>query len=187
MVSSRKLHSSIGLCLLLVVAGCSASNEELPHEHAVPAHTPRNMADLSEKIRFRLDRLAVDANDQEAATELADLIGWTAEISADTEIGEERWNPIFEVSESLRLAIIDDPNDWGSERRAEAMRLCQLVEDAWGSLAPDDQVDRYIGHRSMVTITEIMVTGMMTVTITRIPTMMMTLTNEFRERVSPND
>ncbi|MEO1526345.1 MAG: hypothetical protein AAFX06_12975 [Planctomycetota bacterium] len=134
----------ITLCVALSFTGCSG-NEEPPHEHAAPAHMPRNMADLSDKIRRRLERVEA-REDATAVAELSDLIGWTAEIAADTEIGEGRWNPIYELSETLRLAINQSPKDWSSGRRDQAVELCQLVEDAWESLAPQDRVDRYLGH-----------------------------------------
>ncbi|MEL6108348.1 MAG: hypothetical protein AAFU85_20160 [Planctomycetota bacterium] len=133
------------VCVALIV-GCSPSTQDRPHEHAVPAHMPRNLADLAQKIRLRVERLGTDQESQKTFRQVADLIGWTAEIAADTEIGEERWNPIYELSESLRLEINEDPERWDAQRREKAARLCQLVEDAWQSLAPDDRVDRYLGH-----------------------------------------
>lgn len=149
----KSLARCLALALMATLSGCTTVVEEPPHEHAAPEHAPRNLADLGAKIRERIARLE-GGEDAEAVAELTDLIGWAAEIAADTEIGEERWNPIWHLSESLRLSIIDAPDQWDDQRKADAIQLCQLVEEGWESMAPADREDRYLndhdhdhGHR----------------------------------------
>ena len=141
----KSLAGCFALTLMATLSGCTATVEEPPHEHAAPEHAPRNLADLGAKIRERIERLE-SGEDAEAVAELTDLIGWAAEIAADTEIGEERWNPIWDLSESLRLSIIDAPDQWDDRRKADAIQLCQLVEEGWESMAPADRVDRYLNE-----------------------------------------
>ena len=137
------------LALLLVVVGCGEKNDKASlhsHEHEVPRHTPRSLSDLGKKIRARVALLEKSPNDNAAKSELNDLIAWSAEIAADTNISEERWMPIYELSESIRMSIEADTQQWGTQRCDQAMQLCQLTDDAWQSLAPEFRVERYLGH-----------------------------------------
>ena len=151
----RKL---ISIALLLVLPfvvvtamiGCGGSDTNktslFDHEHTVPAHAPRSLWDLGRKIRSRLELMESFPDDAEAKSELNDLVSWSAEIAADTNIGEERWMPIYELSEEIRVLIKQNPSDWSPSRQEKAIRLCQLTDDAWRSLAPDQRVERYLGH-----------------------------------------
>ena len=137
------------LALLLVVVGCGEKNDKASlhsHEHEVPRHTPRSLSDLGKKIRARVALLEKSPSDNAAKSELNDLIAWSAEIAADTNISEERWMPIYELSESIRMSIEADTQQWGTQRCDQAKQLCQLTDDAWQSLAPEFRVERYLGH-----------------------------------------
>ncbi|MEM6473794.1 MAG: hypothetical protein AAF802_29820 [Planctomycetota bacterium] len=152
---ARKQSSSFKLLLLwlvcCVVAGCQSSDELGEHTHEVPPHLPNSLADLSSQIRSRLDLLSsrpsLDGEETSAVqSELADLIGWAPEFAADTEIDEETWIPIFELSESLRLATNQDPQDLSNARKEDLQRLCGLLDDAWNGLDPKHQTARYQEH-----------------------------------------
>ena len=137
------------LVLVLPMIGCGQESTKTSlhdHEHEVPAHTPRSLADLGKKIRARVATLEKTPDDVSAVSELNDLISWSAEIAADTDISEERWIPIYELSESIRVSIEDDAQNWETQRCDQAIRLCQLTEDAWRSLAPNQRRERYLGH-----------------------------------------
>ena len=137
------------LLLLTLLVGCGAESDKTSlhdHEHAVPEHEPRSLADLGKKIRARVAVLEKTPGDSDTVSELNDLISWSAEIAADTNISEERWLPIYELSESIRVSIEDDAENWETQRCDQAIRLCQLTEDAWRSLPPDQRRERYLGH-----------------------------------------
>lgn len=137
---SRAVHFA---CLLGFCVGCQPT-PEADHDHSAPAHEPRSLWDLGEKMRLRVATIQESSKAQRQREELTDLIEWSAEIAADTEIGEQRWIPIYDLSESLRLAIRKQPNAWDEHRCDKTIRLCQLVEDAWHSLPPDERVERFM-------------------------------------------
>ena len=151
-----RIRQSFGWLLVAVLAslsltgiGCGEKNDKtslFDHEHEFPAHTPLSRLDLGKKIRDRITLLEQSSDDSVAKSELNDLISWSAEIAADTNIGEERWMPIYELSEAIRLSINADADHWDTQRRDQAIRLCQLTEDAWRSLPPDHQVMRLLDH-----------------------------------------
>lgn len=137
------------VAILALVIGCGSEAEsELAHGHShdQPKHTPVSLMDLSSKIRARLVKLEESPDDTGVQSEIADLIGWSAEIAADTEVEEAQWLPIYKLSESLRLSIADEPALWDAERCRQASQLCQLAEEAWQSLPVEQQVERYSGH-----------------------------------------
>ena len=80
--------------------GCVAEKASL-HEmdHELPPHWPLNMADAAQKIQQRLE---VKESLATTRKELADLIEWSPEVAADTELTEIDWMPIYELSETLR-------------------------------------------------------------------------------------
>ncbi|MEM9368175.1 MAG: hypothetical protein AAGD07_19440 [Planctomycetota bacterium] len=78
--------------------------------------------------------------------ELTDMASWAPEFAADTDISEQRWIPIHQLSERLRLSIQAAPEDWGRSRRDLFIRLCQVSEDAWSSLPPDKRSNRFQAH-----------------------------------------
>lgn len=145
-ISMRTWSVSLIALVCLVAAGCVAESGEKTssHEHHVPEHWPTSLWDLSQKIRSRLAEMKAAPQDERVRSELIDLIGWSAEIAADTNIGEQKWIPIYELSEGIRKWSDRDPSQWDTERRDQAIRLCQLIEDAWRSLDPSDQVDLYV-------------------------------------------
>ena len=135
----------IGICFL----GCQPSGEpeaDSVHRHDVPSHLPKSLWDLSRQMRSRVRILEREDSNASARYELRDLISWTPEFAADTSMTEKRWTPIYQLSETIRLSIEDDPADWGTSRRDQVIRLCQISEDAWLSLDAADRTDRYQGH-----------------------------------------
>ena len=86
------------LCFALTVSGCGSSAEshedEHDHdhehlEHFVPAHKPKDFAELVDQLAIRFPQLgSTDASDNRANArqELADIIGWIPELAADSEL-----------------------------------------------------------------------------------------------------
>ena len=136
--------------MCITMSGCDRSEEpnRAPdaHHHDAPSHMPRSLQHLCDQIRIRLSALQIDRSDARLHSELTDLISWAPEFAADTDIGEQGWIPIYDLSEKIRTSIQDDPKDWSVERCDQVTRLCQIAEDAWQSLQPNQRVERYRGH-----------------------------------------
>ena len=83
--------------------GCVAEKESL-HEmdHELPPHWPLNMEDAAQKIQQRLGQIEVKESLATTRKELTDLIEWSPEVAADTDLAELEWMPIYELSETLR-------------------------------------------------------------------------------------
>ena len=136
--------------LFVTISGCgqpsATASGETGHDHGVPHHMPRSLVDLCRQVRVRLEMFDSNRADDTTKSELTDLVSWTPEFAADTDIGEGRWLPIYELSEQIRLSIESDPQDWDVRRRDQIIRLCQISEDAWRSLQSHQRVERYQGH-----------------------------------------
>jgi len=91
------------LCLIAFSLGCVAEKESL-HEmdHELPLHWPLNMEDAAQKIEQRLGLIENKESLEKTREELSDLIEWTPEVAADTDLPEHEWVPIHELSETLR-------------------------------------------------------------------------------------
>ncbi|WP_404306994.1 hypothetical protein [Neorhodopirellula lusitana] len=92
----------LGLLMALVV-GCGEPEEapkasHFEDDHAVAAHWPADLPDLSSKLRERLNQPHMDAA---SLAEIKDLVSWTAEIAADTNLREDDWVPLYEAAENL--------------------------------------------------------------------------------------
>lgn len=83
--------------------GCVAEKESL-HEmdHEFPPHWPLSMEDAAQKIEQRLRLIDVKESLETTREELSDLIEWSPEVAADTDLPELEWVPIHELSEILR-------------------------------------------------------------------------------------
>ena len=138
------------LWLFTIITGCGTSTDSHSsdggHHHDVPPHLPTSLADLCQAVETRLQQLEVESDDAKLKSELTDLISWTPEFAADTDMSEQRWIPIYELSEELRLSIDKQPRDWNLQRLDQITRLCQISRDAWRSLEPQQRIDRYQGH-----------------------------------------
>jgi hypothetical protein len=92
----------------IITSGCqraSATGEE--HlEHHVPPHKPPNLSSAIDQIERRFESLVhgPGIRDAEAATqlqELIDIVRWLPEIAGDSDLPEEQWNAVDEVSQQL--------------------------------------------------------------------------------------
>lgn len=140
-VSSSK--KCLLICLISVLfSGCGAEQESLhEHDHENPPHWPTSMQNAAELIQTRLNRLTSTSslsNDETIATrdELLDLVEWSPEIAADTDLTEEQWIPIYSASEAIR-GRIRSSTDISSELSTELEKLMQLLTEAHGFLPPE--------------------------------------------------
>ena len=135
----RSLRTLLAVLAMLVLAGCEPEKESLhEHDHEEPEHWPASMQDAARLIEQRLAILSNTSSDdthekEHAQEELLDLVEWSPEIAADTDLAEEAWLPIFAASESLRKGLQSsnsDPQDFVDEFK----QLVQLLNSAYASL-----------------------------------------------------
>jgi hypothetical protein len=128
----RTLFRTAVLCTTLVVfAGCGAEKESTHEDsHEKPAHWPGSLNEAADFMDARLQLL--ETSDSEVSVvrdELTDLVTWAPEIAADTDLSEEDWLPIYELSEAVRLHLL--PGDVDPLLiESDFDRLCKLLRDA---------------------------------------------------------
>lgn len=101
------------MCLLVALAcvataGChrASATDEDHLEHHVPPHKPQNLTSAIDEIERRFEVLAhgreVPIADRAAQLqELVDIIRWLPEIAGDSDLPEEQWNVVDQVSEKF--------------------------------------------------------------------------------------
>ena len=142
----------LGMSMLSVwvaCAGCSQDSSQTKshvHSHETVNHMPKSLGDLCRKILVRLEEYQNgDASDQ-IKSELTDLVSWAPEFAADTDLSERLWIPIYQASEKLRSSIESDKTRWDQQRVEEIADLCRISEQAWLTLDPEKQIERYQDH-----------------------------------------
>ncbi len=131
-----RLKLIAGLAMLVCMSvGCQNSKqslyEEIDHDH--PEHWPSDLADTASKIDQRLQRIVQDSSDAQATAELKDLISWCPELAGDTDLTEQQWQPIFDLSESLRARIT--AGESLAKLQPEISKLSSILADAQAALA----------------------------------------------------
>jgi hypothetical protein len=132
---AARLKLIAGLAMLVCMSmGCQNSKqslyEEIDHDH--PEHWPSDLADTAAKIDQRLQRIVQDSSDAEAIAELKDLISWCPELAGDTDLTEQQWQPIFDLSESLRARI--SAGESLAKLQPEISKLSSTLADAQAAL-----------------------------------------------------
>lgn len=141
-----------------------AKASHFEHDHEVAAHWPEDLSDVAIKIRQRLDWIesgqspVIEPDDKkmhgddinsddmhdgdsavvehEPVSEIVDLISWTAEVAADTDLSETDWLPLYRQSESLMGNVRDATKQTIQENRSEIEAFCQMIDTASASI-PD--------------------------------------------------
>ena len=137
------------LALILLTAlllGCGEGKNQktshFEHDHEMPDHWPRDLADSALKIRDRL-RMHQRFPDlrPKMISEIIDIVSWVPEIAADTDLTEEDWIPIDEQVQSLskRLAKQENLDD---DKQQLANQLCDLIEQSAALLNEDAEAER---------------------------------------------
>lgn len=120
---------------LLAAAGCSPT-EGGPRtslyevRHVQPDHWPADLADLADKLRARIAVLDENPADGTASQELTDLVGWAAEVAADTDLTEAQWLPIYQRTEALRRSLRAARYAWTESNLERAADLAERIERA---------------------------------------------------------
>ncbi|MCO8123093.1 hypothetical protein NHH03_15200 [Stieleria sp. TO1_6] len=120
----------------LVLTGCgpqdSAPKTSLfEDDHAVAKHRPDDLADVAVKLRERIGR--EDASEQ-TKHEIEDLVSWTAEIAADTNLSEFDWLPLYHASESLAKNLRSVEGTLTDKNRKQIESHCELVDQTVGQI-----------------------------------------------------
>ena len=82
---------------------------------------------MSDRILSLTDKETVATLD-----ELHDLVEWTPEITADTDLSESDWLPIYEHCESITSR--HDFQDWDQGLKDDSQQLCELLKKALETL-----------------------------------------------------
>ncbi len=124
------------LLFLIVLVGCggqdSAPKTSLyEDDHAVAEHWPSDLADVAVKLRERFSDS--DANtdaSSDSFAEIEDLVSWTAEVAADTNLAESDWLPLYQASESLMANLRSAKGVLTPATKTQLESLCSLVDEA---------------------------------------------------------
>lgn len=138
MKDALKIRLAFLLLFFSVQLGCPSERESL-HEldHQQPAHWPKGLRAAARGIEQRTDNLQSGAADPQTLEELIDLVEWVPEIAADTDLSEQRWQPIYDLSERLRGQLRKANFDISSSE-SELRQLVQLLRAAHQELPPDE-------------------------------------------------
>lgn len=119
-----------------LVAGCAQEKESLhEHEHDSPDHWPESMAEAAEFIQARVQQLSESSAvpQEQVEHELQDLVEWSPEIAADTDLLEEDWIPVYEMSEAIRRHMLNGDVS-ASDLAGDFEKLISLLRDAHSKL-----------------------------------------------------
>ena len=131
-----------------VCTGCSKeTNKSVTQDLENPSHMPTSLGDLCGKMKARLRKIKNGQSSERIESELTDLVSWTPEFAADTNIGETVWIPIYESSERVRSLIEEQISPWDDSLITSINQLYQLSEDAWMTLDPAQRTQRYQTHQ----------------------------------------
>lgn len=123
------------LLATLTLVGCGSltdSGKTSHHEvdHSLPDHWPHSLHDLAAQIRDRARRLTDGEGDDPMEAELSDLVGWTSQVAADTDLSEREWLPIYHTSESVLGNLRGSRGRWTEALLDQVIRLADLIESA---------------------------------------------------------
>ncbi|MFG0255653.1 MAG: hypothetical protein ACF787_11265 [Rhodopirellula sp. JB053] len=147
----RTILTSLALLCLAtptLVTGCSSDEEtaktsHFEDDHIVADHWPDGLLDLSVKIR---DRISSPEISKETRSEIDDLVSWTAEIAADTNLSEQDWIPLYNASESMMANLRRDPSNLSDSNRKQLESLCELIEVSATKIP--DQLPNFVKDQS---------------------------------------
>ncbi len=133
-----KLFLLLAACFL---SGCAQEKESLlEHEHDAPKHWPNDMSQAAEFIRLRVELLNESASEpaEELEEELRDLVEWAPEIAAETGLPEERWVPVYEMSEVIRKHL-QSGDVSALDLSGDFEKLANLLDEAHAGLHPHSE------------------------------------------------
>ncbi|TWU45798.1 hypothetical protein Q31b_09740 [Novipirellula aureliae] len=130
--STSKLLTSSATMLLGIVIGCGSQDSApktslFADDHTVAEHWPEDLPDAAAKLR---ERLALSEINKLTRKEIDDLVGWTAEIAADTNLSEADWLPLHHATQSLMTKLRATEDGLNRDEASQIEALCQLIDDA---------------------------------------------------------
>lgn len=128
----RPCRFVLGAIALIVSIGCGGENDApktslFEHDHHVAPHWPSDLADVAVKIR---ERLAAPTIEETQRAEIDDLVSWTAEVAADTNLPEADWIPIYHATESLIANLRSVGPTLSDQNRSQLESLCELIDQS---------------------------------------------------------
>lgn len=117
----------VGIAISLFAFGCNGEKKSLygDLDHVVPNHWPSDVTQAGQMMKQRLEKVKLNGQDLQTEAELLDLISWAPEIAADTDLGEEHWQPIYDLSESLHRKFLAGQDTQSTAQEIE--QLCNLL------------------------------------------------------------
>lgn len=121
---------------LFISVGCGGGNDAPKtslheHDHHVAPHWPSDLADVAVKIRERLSAPTIGETQR---SEIGDLVSWTAEVAADTNLPEADWVPIYHATESLTANLRSAGPTLSDQNRSQLELLCELIDQSAGKI-----------------------------------------------------
>lgn len=102
-------YGFLWLLLGLSMVGCAEQESLHEHDHIVPPHWPSSPGELAHFLEERLSALQALPADSEKHADIVeqtqDLVVWAPEIAADTDIAENEWLPIYELSQLIQAHL----------------------------------------------------------------------------------
>ena len=142
------------MLICVITTGCGSSEDDLHHddhnehddhehlEHFVPAHKPKDFAELVDQLALRLPQLATttDGGSESATTsrrELADIIGWIPELAADSELKKSGFESA--VATANKLAKILEGTAAGANTKTVDVAVYEPMIKELRQLIPESQ------------------------------------------------
>ena len=75
------------------------------------------------------------------AREIIELVSWVSEIAADTELTEEQWIPLDQISQTLFQQLQNDEDPLTPDRCQQLEDLCVQIDAAVKTLSIDEEIE----------------------------------------------
>ncbi|MCC9602349.1 hypothetical protein LOC67_17480 [Stieleria sp. JC731] len=139
---ARTIIASLIICYL---GGCRSKepnhDSHFDHDHVVAAHWPDDLDDVVAKLRAEIATIDDQRDDQEKSIgRLRDIINWTPEIAADSELSEQQWISIANTSDGISRQLGDDEHQLSNQRRNDVLHLCDLIEKTNAKRSKESQL-----------------------------------------------
>ena len=120
-------RTAAGRCLLLLTSllfpaatGCHGTRVE-EAEHHTPAHKPADFPAAVDRLLALHSEISSGVHRESAQidvfTEFQDLVRWLPELAADSDLGEESWNAVYDTTQRLEKILIQVQSRGGEHRR----------------------------------------------------------------------
>ncbi len=140
------MRSAFFVVATITCMGCGETETEkssyFEHDHEIVAHWPADLGDTALKIRDRV-RISkmVKTNRPTVAREIIELVSWVSEIAADTELTEEQWIPLDQISQTLFQQLQNDEDPLTPDRCQQLEDLCVQIDAAVKTLSIDEEIE----------------------------------------------